>query len=99
METETKLAYLLGALKDGAVYKNDKEKIYRIRIYQKSKEWLELVRKVFFEVFNRDLFLRKDPRKELWYLEMNNKKIFEQLEKLIQKPVPDFILQGTLELK
>jgi len=96
---QIELAYLLGAFKDGSVYKNDKEKIYRIRIYQKSKKWLQELAKIFQKVFNTKLYLRKDPRKELWYLEINKKILFNKLSKLLSDPIPKIIKKGPIKIK
>lgn len=74
MKITKELGYLLGAFKDGSIYKKKEEGIYRIRLYQKCKEWLLTIQKIFENTFKKKLYLRKDPRKELWYLEINNKK-------------------------
>jgi intein-encoded DNA endonuclease-like protein len=93
------LAYLLGAFKDGAVYKNEKEGIYRIRLYQKCKEWLIYVQQIFEKIFNKKLYLRKDPRKELWYLEINNKELFNILTDLLSQSVPPSIKNASLNIQ
>lgn len=93
------LAYILGAFKDGAVYKNEKEGIYRIRIYQKYKEWLEYVQQIFEKIFGIKLYLRKDPRKELWYLEINRKKLFEILTDLLSQTVSSSVENASLEMQ
>ncbi|MEM5805485.1 MAG: LAGLIDADG family homing endonuclease [Candidatus Aenigmatarchaeota archaeon] len=93
------LAYLLGAFKDGAVYKNAKEGIYRIRIYQKYKEWLISVQQIFEKIFNEELYLRKDPRKELWYLEINSKNLFDTLVNLLSQAVPSSVKNASLEIQ
>ncbi len=91
------LAYLLGAFKDGAIYKNEREGIYRIRLYQKHKGWLENTKKIFEKEFNKKLYLRKDPRKELWYLELNSKKLFDILKPLFSSAVPALVKSAPLE--
>ena len=99
MQSTKEFAYLLGVFKDGSVYKNEKEKIYRIRIYQKSKTWLEMIQKSFEQVFNIILHLRKDPRKDLWYLEINRKSLFEILSEILSESVPKIIKNAPLEIK
>jgi len=99
LEVTKDLAYLLGAFKDGAIYKNEKEGIYRVRIYQKNKEWLISLQKIFEKIFDKKLYLRKDPRKELWYLEINSKKLFEILSELVSLPVPLQIESAPFELQ
>ncbi|MEM2959913.1 MAG: LAGLIDADG family homing endonuclease [Candidatus Jordarchaeaceae archaeon] len=81
------------------MYKNEKEGIYRIRLYQKCKEWLVYIQQVFEKTFGKKLYLRKDPRKELWYLEVNNKKLYESLIGLLSKPVPSSLKNASLEIK
>lgn len=99
LEVNKDLAYLLGAFKDGSIYKNEKEGIYRIRIYQRCKEWLEMTEEIFLKVFKKKLYLRKDPRKILWYLETNDKTLFILLRDLLAKPVPDIIKNNSIEIK
>lgn len=99
MQITKELAYLLGIFKDGSVYKNEKEKIYRIRIYQKNRDWLEMIQKIFEQVFNTKLILREDKRNDVWYLEVNRKELFKALNKILSKPVPEIIKNSTIEMK
>ena len=59
---QIELAYLLGAFKDGSVYKNDKEKIYRIRIYQKSKTMATRNSKVISKTFYYKTVFKKGSK-------------------------------------
>ena len=63
MKMTAELAYILGAFKDGSIYKNEKEGIYRIRIYQKCKEWLIIIQQMFKDIFQVELFFEKRPQK------------------------------------
>lgn len=99
MRVTKETAYLLGAFKDGSIYHNKKEGIYRIRLYQNSREWLVNIQNIFQETFNKKLYLRKDPRKNLWYLEINDKKLFGILSNLLSESVPLVIGNAPIEIK
>jgi hypothetical protein len=72
-------AYIIGALRDGCFTINRKHYVYRIRIYQKNKEWLEKVADKFYEVFGKKLRIIQDNRDDMWCLIIDSKSIYQTL--------------------
>ena len=77
-------AYIIGAMRDGTFTKNKKHYIYRIRIYQKNKEWLEKLSDMITEKFGKKPGLVCDNRSGLWCLLVNSRRIYEN-DKTVRK--------------
>ena len=73
------MAYLLGALRDGCFTKNESNHIYRVRIYQKNKEWIELLGGIAENLFGKKPTISIDSRDEVWNLMLNSREIYEKL--------------------
>ena len=98
------LAYILGALRDGTFIKNEKYHVYRIRFYQKNKEWLLRLSQILFRYFGKMPRLLIDKRDNVWQLVIDSKKIFEYLQTTGEYPgnqrqwrIPKWIIQGGKE--
>ncbi len=100
------IAYLIGALRDGNITSIPKEGIYRIRFYQKSKRWLELLAGILERNFGRKASFYFDERHGVWCLSITSKKVFQELSKLAEFNgdqstwlTPTWISNGSGELK
>ena len=99
---EKDMAYLLGALRDGCFTRNSKHYTYRIRIYQKNKEWIETLSKIIKQLFKKEPIISLDKRDNVWNLMINSREIYEKLVRISdfsgnQKTwnVPKFVLNST----
>ncbi len=100
------LAYILGALRDGCFTVNRKHYIYRIRVYQKNKEWIERVSEIFERCFDKKPTIVQDKRDSVWCLLLNSKEIYERLAEIANFPgnqkewsTPPFILESDSEIQ
>jgi intein-encoded DNA endonuclease-like protein len=101
------LAYFAGALRDGTVYFDETNKIPRVSIYNKNKQWLtEIIRKIFSEEFKSSGTLT-EIKANNFKLEVRKKNIFEfcikQLEFSIgsqcQWITPDIIKTSDIDIQ
>lgn len=106
IEITPELAYLLGTLRDGCFTMNKKYYIYRIRLYQKNKRWIEKLKKVVQKCFNKKPLITQDKRDLVWCLTINSKTIYQQLIKLSNYPgnqrnwtTPQIILESSIEIQ
>lgn len=104
--TNENIAYIIGALRDGCFTKNEKYYVYRIRIYQKNKEWLEKVSDIFYNAFGKIPTIKHDKRDNVWCLILDSKSIFQKLVKISEFPgnqrtwkLPKFISEASEEIK
>ncbi len=104
MNRET--AYLIGALRDGNFTRISEKGIYRIRLYQKNRKWLEVLAKIIEKVFGKTPSFYFDERRGVWALSITSKKIFEELFKLSEFTgnqstwlTPSWIRYGPLDFK
>ncbi len=100
------LAYILGAMRDGCFTVNKKYHIYRIRVYQKNKEWIVKLSEIFERCFGKKPTIIQDKRDLTWCLLLNSKEIYQQLTEIAnfsrkQKEwsTPPFILESGLEIQ
>lgn len=103
---ENLTAYFLGALRDGCFIKNEKNSTYRIRIYQKNKEWIDNLAKMSVILFGKKPTVSIDERDCVWSLMINSKEIFEKVCELSNYPgsqkewnTPKIVLNSSLETK
>ena len=103
---EKDMAYLLGALRDGCFIKNEKYYTYRIRIYQKNKQWIETLSTIMHKLFKKKPTITLDNRDNVWNLMVNSREIYEKLTRISdftgnQKTwnVPKIILNSPLEIQ
>ena len=67
------LAYLIGSLRDGCFTVDEKQKAYRIRIYQKSRAWLEKISDMLRKAFLKEPTFYLDKRRNVWCLTFSSK--------------------------
>jgi hypothetical protein len=101
---EKDMAYVLGAMRDGCFTRNEKQHTYRIRIYQKNKQWIEKLSEMTERLLGKKPTVILDKRDNVWSLMINSRKIYEKLIKISdftgnQKTwnVPKAILNSPLE--
>ena len=101
-----KLAYLIGALRDGCFIRNDSNHIYRIKIYQKNKEWIEILDSIIQELFGKKSTISLDVRDSVWNLMVNSKIVYQKLVEYSDFPgsqkvwnTPKFVLNSDLEVQ
>ena len=71
---EEMLSYLIGALADGSIYYNQKNHIYRIKYYQKSKLYLQnCIESRIYLLFNKRGYYYLDKRKSVYHYEITSK--------------------------
>jgi len=75
---EREKGFILGACEDGTFYYRGKKNQYTIEIEQKIYEWLEIVKKAFCRVYNKNSNLRKTS-KGFYRLTIYSKKIYNEL--------------------
>jgi len=99
-------AYFLGAMRDGSFIKNEKNFIYRVRIYQKNKEWIENLAGIAEKLFNKKPTIVLDKRDNVWSLIINSKSIYESVinisdyqENQIEWNTPNFILKSSFDVQ
>ncbi len=78
------MAYLIGALRDGNFSSIPNQGIYRIRFYQKSKEWLMVLAGIIENNFGKKPSFYFDKRHSVWCLSITSKKAFQELSKLAE---------------
>jgi hypothetical protein len=105
METVS-LAYLIGALRDGCFTIDKKQSAYRLRIYQKSKEWLEKIARILKRSFRKEPTFYLDKRKNVWCLTLSSKRVIERLLAISDYNfdqtlwlTPRWILDGDIKFK
>lgn len=76
---DEEIAYLVGALRDGNFSSIPAQGIYRIRIYQKNKRWLELLARIIERKFGKKAGFYYDSRHGVWCLSITSKELFEEL--------------------
>ena len=98
MDRKESIAYLLGALRDGNLYESKKHNVYRIRIYQKNKTWLKIIDNLFSKVIGEKTIWLKDPRKDLWYIQIGKKHLYEKIRKIVKSSyeIPEVIKNSSL---
>ena len=103
---EMNAAYIIGALRDGCFTRNKKYYVYRVRIYQKNKEWLEKVADKFHEAFGKMPTIKHDKRDGVWCLILDSKSIYQKLLDMSEFPgnqkiwkTPKFVLEAPKEIK
>jgi len=103
---EKDMAYLLGALRDGCFIRNERNYTYRIRIYQKNREWIEILSKMTHKLFKKQPTITLDKRDNVWNLMINSREIYEKLTEISdytgnQKTwnVPRLVLNSPLEIQ
>ncbi len=79
MSIEKEMAYILGAIRDGSFIRNDKNSIYRIRIYQKDRKWIETVSNKMEKLFGKKPTISLDNRDHVWNLMVNSREIYEKV--------------------
>ena len=106
MKLTEELAYMLGALRDGCFIRNETNHIYRIRIYQKNREWIVFLSSIIERLFKKKLTVVIDNRDNVWSLFVNSKKIFERLVEISNFPkkqrewnTPEMILYSTKQIQ
>ena len=100
------IAYLIGALRDGCFSIVPQEQIYRIRLYQKNKEWLEIIAEIIRKNFGKVPSFYLDERHGVWCLSITSKKVFEELSRRSEFTgdqatwrTPSWIMNGSQSLK
>ena len=76
------LAYILGALRDGNFVRDQKQHAYRIRIYQKNKDWILHVSSILKRMFGKEVYVNQDKRTGVWSTTLSSKEIFEIISEL-----------------
>ncbi len=106
IQSDLDTAYIIGALRDGCFTRNEKYYVYRVRIYQKNKEWLEKISDKFHQTFGKMPTIKHDSRDNVWCLVLDSKDIFQKLVKLSEFPgnqktwkTPRFVLEAPKEIK
>ena len=97
------LAYLIGALADGSLYRNEKQYIHRVSYYQKSKEYLDhcIEPRVMF-LFNKKGHYYHDTRKDVYFYEITIKSIYQAIDEActpfkdkVDPRIPTWIKEGS----
>lgn len=103
---ERNLAYILGALRDGTFTRNEKFHIYRIRVYQKNKNWILKLKKKFQRMFEKIPSILQDKRTRVWCLRLNSKRIYKKMVEKAEFPgkqekwsVPSWILNSSHKIQ
>jgi len=88
MQLTKKMAYLLGALRDGTVsrYKEGNKVHSHITFYSKDIDWLIHLQKLFLKVFNENLKINK-PKGGTPYIRKYSKELVDILNKEFQHPI------------
>lgn len=105
-ERLSELAYFVGALRDGGFTRDFRYNIYRIRIYQKNREWVEKLAHKFNNLFGKQPFLEVDKRSGVWCLRVDSKDVYEELVKVCDYPgnqlnwkTPEWILESDENIR
>lgn len=103
---ETNTAYIIGALRDGCFTVNKKYHVYRVRIYQKNKEWLEKIADKFYQTFGKKPRIEYDRRDGVWCLILDSKSVYDKLLELSEFPgnqkiwkTPKTVLEASQDIK
>ena len=78
------VAYLIGAMRDGSFSTIPDRGIYRIRLYQKNKDWLNALAVIIEDNFNKKPSFYFDKRHAVWCLSITSKKVFQELSSLAE---------------
>ena len=78
----SEIAYLIGALRDGNFSEIPGQGIYRIRLYQKNKKWLEVLAGIIERNFGKKPGFYFDGRHGVWCLSVTSKRVYQELSKL-----------------
>lgn len=82
----TKIAYLLGAMRDATVDIRE-GKNYEIKVSQKNMEWLQLIQEIFKKEFGKSGRITRHM-KGYWILRINGKKFVEEITEISQIKIP-----------
>ncbi len=100
------LSYLVGALRDGCFTIDKKQSAYRIRIYQKSKEWLGRIAEILENNFSKKPSFYLDKRRNVWCLALSSKEIISKLMAICEYDfnqsqwfTPSWIKNGNFDIK
>jgi len=85
-DTVNDLSYFIGVLRDGCFTKKETNGIYRIRVYQKDKEFIEMLFKKLTNFLIKKPIINLDSRTGVWCLSINSKGIYEEIVKLSEYP-------------
>ena len=100
-------SYLIGALADGSLYRNEQHYVYRVTYYQHSKDYLlKCIEPRVFGLFGKIGHFYHDKRKDVHYYEITSKKIYQTYAKAVEsfksnteRRVPSWIREGNEEIK
>lgn len=102
----SEIAYLLGALRDGCFSELAEQGIYRVRLYQKNKAWLDALAEIIEKNFGVQPYFYLDKRRNVWCISVTSKQFFNQIKKLSEYPAdqaswftPTWIQDGLAEIK
>ncbi|HIH20902.1 TPA: hypothetical protein HA244_06575 [Candidatus Micrarchaeota archaeon] len=100
------IAYLIGALRDGSFSEIPSQQIYRVRFYQKNRQWLEFISRIIEKNFGKKPGFYLDGRHNVWCLSLTSKKVFQELSRLAEFTgdqgswlTPSWILNGAPVLR
>ncbi|MBU0899007.1 MAG: hypothetical protein KKB03_03480 [Nanoarchaeota archaeon] len=110
MKTSSKFlpetAYFLGALRDGCFIENKNNYIYRIRIYQKNRRWIEKLSEIAEKLFNKKPLINIDKRSGVWDLMINSKEIYNNIINISDFPgkqekwnTPKLVLNNNIHVQ
>ncbi|MBI2667644.1 LAGLIDADG family homing endonuclease [Candidatus Woesearchaeota archaeon] len=104
-KNNSNIAYIISALRDGCFTQQNSNYIYRIRVYQKNKIWINRLSNILESTFDKTPRITFDKRKGIWCLEINSKTIFKEIVKLSEYPgsqkewkTPSWILKSSNEI-
>ena len=106
MQVNRKIAYILGAMRDGSFIQNKQYNIHRIKIYQKNQKWIKRVSNLLSEEFDVNPIIQVDKRDNVWSLMVNSVKVFKKLIGVAEFPgnqlewnTPSKIMNSSREIK
>ncbi len=78
--SDAMLAYHVGALADGSLYRNAKQYVHRVSYYQKSKSYLEhCIEPRIESLFGKKGHFYHDTRKDVFFYEVTIKSIYQAI--------------------